>query len=175
MARKVVGVGSVGTRCYVVLLLDRLGRPLFLQVKEAEPSVLKPHWPSAETLEPGRRVVEGQQVMQAASDVFLGWGSTRDGHHAYVRQLRDMKGSVDLERLSPSTFSGYCGVCGLALARAHAQSGKAAEVSAYLGSSTKFDEAIADFTLAYARQVEDDYAHLLAAIEGDLVEAQRGV
>jgi uncharacterized protein (DUF2252 family) len=175
MARKVVGVGSVGTRCYVVLLRDRLGRPLFLQVKEAEPSVLEPHWPPRDALEPGRRVVEGQQVMQAASDVFLGWGSARDGHHAYVRQLRDMKGSVDLERLSPSTFSGYCGVCGWALARAHAQSGKAADVSAYLGSSTKFDEAIADFALAYSRQVEDDYAHLLAAIEDGRVEAQRGV
>jgi uncharacterized protein (DUF2252 family) len=175
MARKVVGVGSVGTRCYVVLLLDRLGRPLFLQVKEAEPSVLEPHWPSSPTLEPGRRVVEGQQVMQAASDVFLGWGSTRGGQHAYVRQLRDMKGSVDLERLSPSTFSGYCRVCGLALARAHAQSGKAADVDAYLGSSRKLDEAVADFAVAYAQQVEDDHARLLAAIDDGRVEVQRGV
>jgi uncharacterized protein (DUF2252 family) len=175
MARKVVGVGSVGTRCFVVLLLDSHGTPLFLQVKEAEYSVLAPHWPSANRLEPGRRVVEGQQVMQAASDVFLGWGSTRSGQHAYVRQLRDMKGSVEVDRLSPSSFMGYCAVCGWALARAHAQSGKAAEVSAYLGSSGRFDQAVAEFAMAYAGQVEEDHAQLVAAIDDDRVEVQRGV
>jgi uncharacterized protein (DUF2252 family) len=174
VARKVVGVGSVGTRCYVVLLRDALGTPLFLQVKEAEASVLEQHWPASEEQTPGRRVVEGQQVMQAASDVFLGWGSGA-ANSSYVRQLKDMKGSVEVERLSPTMFTEYSALCGWALARAHAQSGKAADVSAYLGSSTKFDDAIADFALAYSRQVEDDYAHLLAAIEDGRVEAQRGV
>jgi uncharacterized protein (DUF2252 family) len=175
VARKVVGVGSVGTRCFVLMLVDRLGNPLFLQVKEAEQSVLERHWPSAETLEPGRRVVEGQQIMQAASDVFLGWGSTRGGQHAYVRQLRDMKGSVEVELLSPSLFENYCVACGLVLARAHAQSGAAAEISAYLGASAKFDDAVADFAIAYARQVEQDHAQLVAAIDDGRIEAQRGV
>jgi uncharacterized protein (DUF2252 family) len=174
VARKVVGVGSVGTRCYVVLLLDALATPLFLQVKEAEASVLERHWPATEKLTPGRRVVEGQQVMQAASDVFLGWGSGAE-NSSYVRQLKDMKGSVEVERLSPTLFAEYSALCGWALARAHAQSGKGQEVSEYLGSSAKFDEAVADFAVAYAQQVDDDHAQLLAAIDDGRVEAQRGV
>jgi uncharacterized protein (DUF2252 family) len=175
VSRKVVGVGSVGTRCYVALLLDDHDAPLFLQVKEAESSVLAKYWPAAETLEPGRRVVEGQQIMQAASDVFLGWGSTPGGTHSYVRQLRDMKGSAELDHATPTTLAEYTALCGRVLARAHAQSGKAAAIADYLGSSTRFDDAVADFALAYATQTDQDHAELLAAIEGGRIEAFRGV
>jgi uncharacterized protein (DUF2252 family) len=174
VARKVVGVGSVGTRCYVVLLLDSIGSPLFLQLKEAEDSVLAPYWPPTDTIESGRRVVQGQQIMQAASDVFLGWGSDADGKHFYTRQLWDMKGSIDINRLTAPTLIDYASLCGWTLARAHAQSGKAAEVAGYLGSTAVFDEAIADFAMGYARQVELDHAELVAAVADGRVEAHSG-
>jgi uncharacterized protein (DUF2252 family) len=174
-ARKVVGVGSVGTRCFVVLLVDRHRTPLFLQVKQAESSVLAHYWPPGEALDPGQRVVAGQQIMQAASDVFLGWAAYPDGTHYYVRQLRDMKGSIDIDRLSAPTLVDYVGLCGRALARAHAQSGRAPEIGGYLGSSSRFDDAVADFAVGYARQVKLDHAQLLAAIADGRIDAKPGV
>lgn len=175
VARKVVGVGSVGTRCYVVLLLDESGSPLFLQIKQAEASILEKYWPPTERLEAGRRVVEGQQVMQAASDIFLGWGADLGGKDFYVRQLWDMKSSIDVNQLTAPALIDCAVLCGWTLARAHAQSGKAAEIAGYLGSTTTFDEAVADFAMLYAVQVEQDHAKLLAAIEGGQVEVQLGL
>lgn len=175
VARKVVGVGSVGTRCYVVLLLDESGSPLFLQIKQAEASILEKYWPPTEHLEPGRRVVEGQQVMQAASDIFLGWGAELGGEDYYVRQLWDMKGSINVNQLTAPALLDCAILCGWTLARAHAQSGKAAEIAGYLGSTTTFDEAVADFAMLYAVQVEQDHAQLLAAIKGGQVEVQLGL
>jgi uncharacterized protein (DUF2252 family) len=157
-ARKVVGVGSVGTRCYVVLLLgDRHDDPLLLQVKQAGASVLEPYAGRSRYRHPGRRVIDGQRMLQTASDIFLGW--TGDGvAHYYVRQLWDMKGSVDLETLSPGDLVAYARLCGWVLARAHARSGDAAAISGYLGSGDRFDRAVAAFAEAYADQTEADHA-----------------
>jgi uncharacterized protein (DUF2252 family) len=162
-ARKVVGVGSVGTRCYLSLLTDADGRaPIFLQLKEAMESVLAPHVGHREFGHQGERVVIGQRIMQAASDMFLGWTRYR-GHDYYVRQYRDMKGSVNLEVMTPAGFASYAEVCGRTLARAHARSGDAAMISGYLGGSARFDEAISRFAGAYAAQVGRDYRKLSAA------------
>jgi uncharacterized protein (DUF2252 family) len=168
-ARKVVGVGSVGTRAYVVLLAGRdEDDPLFLQVKEAGASVLEGHV-SSSTHEHhehhGHRVVAGQRLMQAASDIFLGWFRGTAGHDFYWRQLRDMKGSADVERLSSDELVLYAGLCGWALARAHARSGDRVQIAAYLGKSERFDGAIADFAEAYADQNERDHAALCAAVK----------
>ena len=157
-ARKVVGVGSVGTRCYVVLLLgDRHDDPLLLQVKQAAASVLEPHAGPSRYRHPGHRVVNGQRLLQTASDIFLGW--TGDGAaHYYIRQLWDMKGSVNLETLDPADLAPYGRLCGWVLARAHARSGDAAAISGYLGSGDQFDRAIGSFAEAYADQTEADWA-----------------
>ena len=177
VARKVVGVGSVGTRCFIVLLTGRNDDdPLILQVKEAQASVLEAHLPTSGYQHEGERVVAGQELMQAASDIFLGWMTGPKGQHYYWRQLRDMKGNIEVETLSPTNLALYAGVCGWALARAHARaSGYAVEIAAYLGMSDRFDEAIASFAEAYANQTERDYQALLAGIaSGRLVAATTG-
>ncbi len=171
LAHKVVGVGSVGTRCFIVLLLDDKDEPLFLQVKEAQLSVLERHWRPSPIEHQGQRVVAGQRIMQSASDVFLGWSSA-DGHHFYVRQLRDMKGTAPIEALPPPALAEYLELCGWALARAHAQSGRAAEIAGYLGAGDVFDEAVVRFATAYADQNEVDYRALLSAIAGGRITAQ---
>ena len=157
-ARKVVGVGSVGTRCYVVLLLgDRHDDPLLLQVKQAAASVLEPHAGRSRYRHAGRRVVTGQRLLQTASDIFLGWTSDGAADY-YVRQLWDMKGSVNLDTLDPADLAPYGRLCGWVLARAHARSGDAAAISGYLGGGDSFDRAVADFAEAYADQTEADHA-----------------
>ena len=157
-ARKVVGVGSVGTRCSVVLLLgDRHDDPLLLQVKQAAASVLEPHAGRSRYRHAGRRVVTGQRLLQTASDIFLGWTSDGAADY-YVRQLWDMKGSVNLDTLDPTDLAPYGRLCGWVLARAHARSGDAAAISGYLGGGDSFDRAAADFAEAYADQTEADYA-----------------
>jgi uncharacterized protein (DUF2252 family) len=180
-ARKVVGVGSVGTEAFILLLLgDRQDEPLFLQLKEAQGSVLAPFAGKGEYVHQGERVVAGQQLMQAASDPFLGWTSglgtsgsrAGDGHEGlhmaakdyYVRQLRDMKGSMSVSLMDPHQLAYYGRLCGWALARAHARTGRASMIAGYLGGSQDFDHAIADFALAYADQNERDYQHLRRAI-----------
>jgi uncharacterized protein (DUF2252 family) len=164
VARKVVGVGSVGTRCYIALLLDRNDDPLFLQIKEAERSVLESHWKPTTVERQGERVVEGQQIMQAASDVFLGWASDEQGRDFYVRQFKDMKGSVEISALSESALREYLQLCGWALARAHAQSGVAQEISEYLGNGEQFDEAVTAFARTYGDQNTLDHQGLVDAV-----------
>jgi uncharacterized protein (DUF2252 family) len=157
-ARKVVGVGSVGTRCYVVLLLgDRHDDPLLLQVKQATSSVLEPYAGRSRYRHPGHRVVNGQRLLQTASDILLGW-TQDDAADYYVRQLWDMKGSVNLDTLDPTDLVPYARLCGWVLARAHARSGDAAAISGYLGSGDTFDRAVATFAEAYAAQTEADHA-----------------
>jgi uncharacterized protein (DUF2252 family) len=165
-ARKVVGVGSVGTRCYVVLLLgDRHDDPLLLQVKQATASVLEPYAGRSRYRHAGRRVVDGQRLLQTASDIFLGW--TGDGAaDYYIRQLWDMKGSVDLDTLHPADLGPYARLCGWVLARAHARSGDAAAISGYLGTGDTFDRAVASFAEAYADQTQADHAAFAQATAG---------
>jgi uncharacterized protein (DUF2252 family) len=177
IARKVVGVGSVGTRAWVILLTGADdGDPLFLQAKEAEASVLEPYAGASRFRNHGRRVVEGQRLMQAAGDIFLGWcpavgldGRSRD---FYVRQLWDWKRSAEVERLTPRAFEVYARMCGWTLARAHARSGDRIALAAYLGGGDSFDEAIAEFSEAYADQNERDHEALAAAIDAGRVEAE---
>jgi uncharacterized protein (DUF2252 family) len=176
IARKVVGVGSVGTRAWVVLMLGRDDDdPLLLQVKEAQPSVLEPHLGTSSYDHHGRRVVEGQRLMQAASDVFLGWqrstgfdGVQRD---FFVRQLWDRKGSAVVEQMSPRGMRAYATACGWTLARAHARSGDPVAIAAYLGNGDTFDHSIAAFAEAYADQNERDHAALRSAIAEGRIEA----
>ena len=171
LARKVVGVGSVGTRCWILLLLGRDGDdPLFLQIKEAQESVLEPYLGKSEYDNHGRRVVAGQRLMQATSDIFLGWlrsevtldGSERD---FFVRQLWDWKTSVDLDTILPEGLALYGEVCGFLLARAHARSGDRIAISSYLGKSDTFDRALGEFAVAYADQNERDHAALQKAAD----------
>ncbi len=176
-AHKVVGVGSVGTRAWIALFVGRdEGDPLFLQVKEAKPSVLEPHTRSSAHSHQGQRVVEGQHLMQATSDILLGWvsGEGVDGtkRDFYVRQLWDQKGSVAVELMAPSQMTSYARLCGAILARAHARSGDRIAIAAYLGGSDTFDRAIADFAAAYADQNERDYAALAAAVEDGTIVAE---
>lgn len=174
-ARKVVGVGSVGTRCFVLLLEGRdEGDPLILQIKEAGRSVLEPHLPPTAYDHQGRRVVCGQRLTQAASDIFLGWMTGPGQRHFYWRQLRDMKGSAEVETMSPATLRDYARLCGRALARAHARSGDRIAIAGYLGTSDVFDRAVADFALTYAEQNADDYSALGAAIAVGVVTAAPG-
>jgi uncharacterized protein (DUF2252 family) len=171
-ARKVVGVGSVGTRVYVVLLEGRdRDDPLFLQVKEAGASVLEGHVPSGTHEHHGHRVVAGQRLMQAASDIFLGWFRGTEGRDFYWRQLKDMKGSAKVEDMSPGELVLYAGLCGWALARAHARSGDRVQIAAYLGKSERFDRSVADFAVAYADQNEQDYEALCAAVKSGRIVA----
>jgi uncharacterized protein (DUF2252 family) len=168
MARKVVGVGSVGTRAWVFLLVGRGGKdPLVLQAKEAQASVLEPHLGASEFENHGERVVRGQRISVVASDVFLSWQRTRglDGqmHDFYVRQLWDWKASADISTLSEAGLHAYTRACGWSLARMHARSGDRLAIAAYLGSRTSFDRAVASFSAAYADQNELDYQRLAAA------------
>jgi uncharacterized protein (DUF2252 family) len=180
LARKVVGVGSVGTRCWVVLLLGRDERdPLFLQIKQAESSVLEP-WVGASPFgNHGQRVVEGQRLMQAASDIFLGWmrdtnavGEARD---FYVRQLRDWKATVDIESIPPEGLALYATACGWTLARAHARSGDAVAIASYLGRGDSFDRALRRFATDYADLNESDHRAFAQAIAEGRLEATEGI
>jgi uncharacterized protein (DUF2252 family) len=178
-ARKVVGVGSVGTRAWIVLLVGRdSDDPLFLQAKEAGPSVLEPYARKSRFGHQGRRVVEGQRLMQAASDIFLGWvtsGEDNETRHFYVRQLWDGKRSVEVELMDPSDLAVYGQLCGWTLARGHARSGDRIAIGAYLGGGSTFDEAVADFAEAYADQNERDYAELMRAVKAEEIAVERGV
>jgi uncharacterized protein (DUF2252 family) len=163
MAFKVVGVGSVGTRCFIVFLEGRDDSdPLFLQVKQAEKSALEAHFPPSVYDHSGHRVVEGQQLMQASSDVFLGWTSAVEDHQFYVRQLKDMKASVDVASLGPKDLRKYAKACGSTLARSHSRSGNPAVMAGYMGSGDVFADAITDFAVAYAGQNEADYQAWMA-------------
>ena len=177
VARKVVGVGSVGTRGFIVLLEGRdRDDPLFLQLKEATRSVLEEHLPKSRYRNHGERVVQGQRMMQAASDIFLGWTKGADvSRHFYWRQLRDMKGSIDVEALKHEGLQRYARACGWTLARAHARTGDPIAISAYLGKGPTFDRAIVEFSERYADQNEKDYAAFLDAIASGRVEAVEGV
>ncbi|HEY6409504.1 MAG TPA: DUF2252 domain-containing protein [Ktedonobacteraceae bacterium] len=176
VAQKVVGVGSVGTRCAIVLALGGAegDDPLFIQIKEASASVLEQYVGASPYPHHGQRVVIGQRMMQAQSDIFLGW-STFDGKHYYGRQLRDMKFSAEVEDLTLKRFRAYVNVCGATLARAHARSSDPAQMSGYLGKNDAFDQAIADFAEVYADQAERDYAALMTAIKDGRVQAQVGL
>ncbi len=176
-ARKIVGVGSVGTRCYIGLLLGREhGDPLFLQLKEASASVLERWLPASEYRHHGRRVVEGQRLMQAASDIFLGWSDALvEDRHYYWRQLRDGKGSVDPARMTPRSLVFYATTCAWTLARAHARSGSPIAIAAYLGKGAVFDDAITEFACRYADQNHLDYEAHRQAIADGRVEARTGI
>jgi uncharacterized protein (DUF2252 family) len=181
MARKVVGVGSVGTRCWIVLMLGQdHADPLFLQVKEATKSALSAYAGASRYTNQGQRVVAGQRLMQASSDIFLGWQRTAAGldglsRDFYVRQLRDWKFSLDIDAMQPRGLKAYAGLCGWTLARAHARSGDRIAIAAYLGQSDAFDQAIADFAATYADQNQRDYEDLVAAVKSGRVKAEQGV
>ncbi len=181
LARKVVGVGSVGTRAWIALMLGRDQRdPLFLQIKEAEPSVLEEFAGRSDYRNAGHRVVSGQRLMQAASDIFLGWLRVADGldgaeRDYYVRQLRDWKGSAEIDAMVPKGMRIYAVMCAWTLARAHARSGDPAAIAAYLGKKDAFDRAIAVFATAYADRNERDYELLKEAVASGRLEAQTGL
>ncbi len=177
VARKVVGVGSVGTRAFIVLLQGRDQQdPLFLQVKEATASVLEDHLPKSRYRQPGERVVQGQRMMQAASDIYLGWTKGVEADRClYWRQLRDMKGSAVVESMKPFGLTFYARLCGWTLARAHARSGDPIAIAAYLGKSDEFDQSITDFSERYADQNEQDYQAFAEAVRSGRLEAIEGV
>ncbi|MFF2851634.1 DUF2252 domain-containing protein [Streptomyces sp. NPDC058001] len=175
-ARKVVGVGGVGIRCFIVLLTGRdTDDPLFLQIKEAGRSVLEEHLPDGAYVHPAHRVVAGQRLLQASADIFLGWMTGPQGRAYYWRQVRDPKGSVDIAGMSHRALVRYARLCGTALARAHARSGDRIAVAAYLGSGDSFDHAVADFALRYADRTALDHKALEAAIAAGVVTAAHGV
>jgi uncharacterized protein (DUF2252 family) len=180
LARKVVGVGSVGTRAWIMLLLGRdADDPLFLQFKEATASVLEPFLGKSTFSSHGQRVVEGQRLMQAASDIMLGWLRLTDldgeSRHYYIRQLWDAKGSALVETMNPRAMTVYAGVCGQTLARAHARSGDAIAIAAYLGKGDSFDRALASFAEMYADQNERDYGALQEAVASGRMVAETGL
>ncbi|TQN46437.1 uncharacterized protein (DUF2252 family) [Humibacillus xanthopallidus] len=179
-ARKVVGVGSVGTRAWILLLLGRDEQdPLLLQAKEAQESVLERFLGKSKYANSGQRVVAGQRLMQAVSDIFLGWqrviGLDNLQRDFYIRQLRDWKGSAEVEAMSPRVMTAYAKLCGATLARAHARSGDRVAIASYLGTGDAFDNAIADFSATYADQNELDYQALVDAVASGRVEAQTGL
>ncbi len=171
LAMKVVGVGSVGTACSIGLFMAADDDPLFLQVKEARASVLEPYAGRSQYKNHGQRVVVGQRLMQAASDMFLGWVEGRNGRHFYVRQLRDVKISAIIEGWDVELLQGYGRLCARALARAHARSGDAALMAGYMGSNATFDEAICEFAVEYADQNKRDYRDFINAIREGRIEA----
>jgi uncharacterized protein (DUF2252 family) len=180
MARKVVGVGSVGARAWILLMEGIDGEdPLFLQAKEAQASVLEAFVGASAYTNHGQRVVAGQHLMQASSDIFLGWQRTEgvDGvrRDYYVRQLRDWKASLEVEEATPKGLGVYAQICGWTLARSHARSGDRVAIAAYLGGKDTFDEAIADFAVAYAEQNEKDYKALQAAATAGTITAISGL
>jgi uncharacterized protein (DUF2252 family) len=172
VARKVVGIGSVGTRCAVALLMAGPEDPLFLQFKQARASVLEPHAGKSRYKNQGARVVTGQRILQSASDVFLGWARDDEGHDFYFRQLRDMRMKIDLEGMSKQEWFEYAGLCGRALARAHGRAADPAGIAGYLGRSDVFDEAIGEFATAYADQTEHDHTEFLKAIRTGRLRAR---
>jgi uncharacterized protein (DUF2252 family) len=170
---KVVGVGSVGTRCMAVLLVDPTGKPLFVQIKEAKPSVIARYYKSPPVKHQGERVAQGQRMLQAASDIFLGWATSSLGRHYYFRQLRDMKLSASIELFDSDLLDGYARLCGWVMARAHAKAGgQAVEVSAYIGRGDQFAEALAAYAASYADQVERDYDVFVKACRSGVIEAR---
>ena len=172
VARKVVGVGSVGTRCWIIFLTgNSLDDPLFLQVKEAQPSVLEPYLPKSIYKNYGQRVVAGQRLIQGAPDIFLGWGEL-DGISFYIRQLRDMKGGVEFDpgKVKLENMPSYCSMCAWALAQAHAKSGDAAMIAGYAGNSDELDDAMVRFAFAYADQTEKDHGALAAAAKSGRIK-----
>ena len=177
-ARKVVGVGSVGTQAFMLLMMGAHDQdPLFIQFKEAGQSVLAPYAGASVYQHEGERVVRGQQIMQSASDPFLGWTADvmGQGKHYYLRQLRDMKGSVPVEALDPYLLSRYAELCGGVLAHAHARCGDAAAISAYIGSGDVFPRSVAEFAELYAEQNQLDYEALRQAVADGRIEASLGV
>jgi len=180
LARKVVGVGSVGTRAWLVLMIGRDNDdPLFLQVKEAEASVLEPFLAKSTFANHGQRVVEGQRLMQATSDILLGWqrvdGVDGRTHDYYMRQLWDWKASADVDAMTAQTLGVYGQLCGWALARGHARSGDRIAIGSYLGNGTTFERAMAEFATAYADQNDLDHRSLVDAIADGRVQAQSGI
>ena len=180
-ARKVVGVGSVGTRAWIALLLGRDGQdPLFLQIKEAEASVLEEFLGRSQFSNHGERVVVGQRLMQATSDIFLGWlhvdsGLDNQARDFYGRQLKDWKGSAEIEQMVPQGMATYGGLCGWTLARAHARSGDRIAIASYLGAGDSFDRAILEFSDAYAEQNARDFKALVQAVDSGRIIAQTGL
>ncbi len=175
IARKVVGVGSVGTRCYVALGAGRADLdPLFLQIKEAQASVLEAYCGTSQYSNHGERVVVGQRLMQAASDTFLGWSRGPRGVEFFVRQLRDMKGGFEIELLSPDMLRRYASLCAQTLARSHARTLDPALVSGYLGNGATFADAIAAFAVDYADQTVRDHAQLIEAVNDGQIEVIEG-
>ena len=170
-AHKVVGIGSVGTRCYIGLLFSEDGHPLILQFKEAVRSVLEPYAGKSAYDNQGQRVVAGQRLMQSSSDIFLGWVRGRRGYDFYVRQLRDMKMSMPLDGFNAAQLNLYAQMCGWTLARSHAKSGDAATISGYLGDGDGFDRAMGQFALTYADQTLKDHAALVKAIRSGRIDA----
>jgi uncharacterized protein (DUF2252 family) len=170
IAMKVVGIGSVGTRCAIILLMGGADDPLFLQVKQAQASVLEPYVGKSTYSNHGQRVAMGQRLMQSVSDIFLGWADTDRGNQFYIRQMRDMKIKPMVELFSPSVMEQYAELCGRALAGAHARSGDAAKIAGYLGKKEDFDDALADFSEAYADQNEKDYKALVRAVQEGRLE-----
>ena len=181
VARKVVGVGSVGTRCWIVLMMARGGRdPLFLQVKEADASVLEPLLGASRFRNHGERVIAGQRLMQAESDILLGWlhdeaGLDGQGRDFYVRQLKDWKGSAEVDQMNPEGMAAYGRLCGWTLARAHARSGDPIAIASYLGGGRSFDHAVLEFSKAYANQNQLDYDELTRAVKSGRITAETGV
>ncbi len=171
LAIKVVGVGSVGTPCFVALLMNKQNEPLFLQVKEAGESVLEPFTGKSIYKHHGQRVVEGQRLVQAASDVFLGWSTGPGGRQFYVRQLKDQKVSPEIETFDKVLLGGYAKLCGKMLARAHAKTGNAAVIAAYMGKSEQLDEAIGKFAVTYADQTERDFEEFMKGIKNGKLKA----
>jgi uncharacterized protein (DUF2252 family) len=175
-AIRVGGVGSVGMRCYIVVLAGKDNSdPLVLQLKEAVSSVLSQYVRSNQYRNEGERVVQGQRLIQSVSDPFLGWVKHTTGRDLYVRQLFNMKASADLASMKSSLFASYAGVCGEILARAHARSGDALQIASYLGKGEQFDQAIAQFAISYADQAESDHKALVDAVRAGKVEAEVGV
>jgi uncharacterized protein (DUF2252 family) len=174
VAFKVVGVGSVGTVCGIILLMSGKGDSLFLQFKQARPSVLEPYCGAGPFEHAGQRVVMGQRAMQAAGDMFLGWttGTGKAKHHFYLRQLSDAKIKPVIEIAKPTNLKNYAGLCGKVLARAHARSGDPVVLTGYMGKSTAFEDALADFSVSYAKQNEQDHAALVAAVRKGKIEAR---
>jgi len=172
VAVKVVGIGSVGTLCLVALMMSEAGHPFFLQVKEANASVLEAYAGKSVYAHHGQRVVQGQRLMQPASDLFLGWATGPKGKHVYLRQLRDVKVNPLVETFDARMLSVYAEACGWVLARAHAKAGDPWMITGYLGSKGDFDTAMGKFALAYADQAEDDHAALTRAVRAGLIDVQ---
>lgn len=170
VALKVVGVGSVGTRCYVVLMMNENDEPIFVQVKEARQSVLEPYTQPSLYAHQGERVVQGQRIIQAASDIFLGWSMGPTGRHFYLRQLRDKKVSFEVDTFDKFRLTLYARLCGNILARAHCKSAKGALICGYIGQSDQFTEALCKFAVAYADQTEKDYNDFMKAVKSGKLE-----